>query len=93
MAISLEQVEKISKLARLEFSEAEKQKLQSELTGILDYVDQINEIQSQNEEWPAPEAQNLMRDDVSEELSSPSALLAQVPEKEGNFIKVKSILD
>jgi Asp-tRNA(Asn)/Glu-tRNA(Gln) amidotransferase C subunit len=56
-------------------------------------VQQVNEISEASEEKLDFESLNLMRDDVAEELTLPAALLSQAPDKEGNFIKVKSILD
>ncbi len=95
MALTPEEVEKISKLARLEFTAEEKQKLQHELTDILNYVDQIKSITEKNEIELAndPDAVNLMRDDVAVQNDNPEKFLEQAPGREGNFIKVKSILE
>ncbi len=94
MSISTEEVERIAKLARLSFNESEKQKLQQELSAILDYVDQLKEVEGKVvEEKPDPDAVNLMRNDVAEEITDPEEFLKQVPAREGRFIKVKSVLD
>lgn len=95
MSLTIEEVEKISKLARLNFSDEEKQKLTSELTGILNYVDQIKSIAQKSDATHKedPDAINLMRDDVAEPTADPKLFLEQAPAKEGDFLKVKSILD
>ncbi|MEO8065634.1 MAG: Asp-tRNA(Asn)/Glu-tRNA(Gln) amidotransferase subunit GatC [Candidatus Doudnabacteria bacterium] len=94
MAISTDEVNRIAKLARLSFSEAEKQKLQQELSAILDYVDQLKEVGGKaKEEKPDPDAVNLMRNDVAESPDDPEEFLKQAPGRQGNFIKVKSVME
>jgi aspartyl-tRNA(Asn)/glutamyl-tRNA(Gln) amidotransferase subunit C len=94
MAISPDEVNRIAKLARLSFSDDEKQKLQHELSAILEYVDQLKEV---GDKVPAeshdPESLNLMRDDVAEESIPPEEFLKQAPAREGKFVKVKSVLE
>ena len=48
--LSKEEVIKIAKLARLELSEAEIEKYQKELSAILDYAKQLDEINTDNVE-------------------------------------------
>ena len=95
MALSIEEVEKIAKLARLEFSDSEKQKLKHELSSILDYIDQLKEVKDKVSEKPFddPDSVNLMRDDVAEKTIVPEELLKLAPNREGNFVKVKSVLE
>jgi aspartyl-tRNA(Asn)/glutamyl-tRNA(Gln) amidotransferase subunit C len=95
MAISTAEVNKIAKLSRLTFNEDEIQKLQHELSSILDYVDQLKQIESKSalELDVDTDAVNLMRDDVAEELTPPEEFLKQTPERQGKFIKVKSVLE
>jgi len=94
MAISLDEVNRIAKLARLSFTDDEKQKLQHELSSILDYVDQLKEVQGKvTAEVYDPDSLNLMRDDVAIETTPPEEFLIQAPSREGNFIKVKSVLE
>ena len=94
MAISLDEVNRIAKLARLSFTDDEKQKLQHELSDILEYVDQLKQIEGR---IPAdvsdPDAENLMRNDVVEATVDPEEFLKQAPDRQGNFIKVKSVLE
>ena len=95
MAISSDEVNRIAKLARLSFSDEEKQKLQQELSSILEYVDQLQKVsgQAETEDMIDPEAVNLMRNDVVEVREAPEEFLAQAPGREGNFVKVKSVLE
>jgi aspartyl-tRNA(Asn)/glutamyl-tRNA(Gln) amidotransferase subunit C len=94
MAISTEEVSRIAKLARLQFTEEEKLKLTTELSAILNYVDQLKQVESKiSPEIQDEEAVNLMRDDVAVENPSPEELLEQAPGKLDGYLKVKSILE
>jgi len=95
MAISIQEVEKIAKLARLSFDTEEKQKLTEELTRILDYVDQLKKIESKTspEAVDDKSALNLVREDLAIEQANPEAFLSQAPTREGNFIKVNPVRD
>ena len=80
--LSTDQVRHIAKLARLELSDAEVEKFSRELTSILTYVEQLQNVDTKNVE---PTAQvtgqkNSLRDDVvADPLASPDALLATSP--------------
>jgi len=93
MSISIEEVDRIAHLARLEFSDAEKQKLQQELSSILEYVEQVQKVAAAAEDTIDLEAANIMRDDVAEESSIKKELISHAPSTDGNFVKVKSILE
>jgi aspartyl-tRNA(Asn)/glutamyl-tRNA(Gln) amidotransferase subunit C len=95
MSISIDEVNRIAKLARLSFSDTEKQKLQTELSSILDYVDQLSLLQSKVTPLIVddPDSINLMRDDVAIDYTPAEEFLAQAPSREGNFVKVKSVLE
>lgn len=95
MAISIEEVEKIANLARLKFTQEEKIKLQQELSAILDYVGQLRKVDAQVEDKPYHDSDsvNRMRDDAAQETTPPPELLKLAPDKEGEFYKVKSVLE
>lgn len=95
MSISIEEVDKIAKLARLKFSDSEKQKFQTELSAILDYVDQLKKIEGKAPELDLAnqDGVNLMRDDIAEMTIEPDEFLRQAPGREGKYIKVKSVLE
>ena len=48
MAITRDNVLHVAKLARLELTEAEIDRMQSDLNGILDYVNQLSELDTTN---------------------------------------------
>ncbi|HVY27489.1 MAG TPA: Asp-tRNA(Asn)/Glu-tRNA(Gln) amidotransferase subunit GatC [Polyangiaceae bacterium] len=53
MAITRDNVLHVAKLARLELTEAEIDRMQSDLSGILDYVNQLSELDTSNVEATA----------------------------------------
>jgi len=96
MKLSKKDVEHIAKLARLDLSEEEKSKYSSQLTKILDYIDQLQEVDVTGIEPTAQVTglENVMREDTVEEWPKDEveSALAQAPSKEGKFIKVKRVL-
>ncbi len=93
MSISTDEVGRIAKLARLSYKEEEKQKLQTELSAILNYVDQLKAVEGKVTESYDPEALNLMRDDVAEPPTIADELIKQAPASQDGLLKVKSILE
>lgn len=92
--ISKEEVERIAKLARLELTEKESEKMQKDLSAILDYFNLLKKV-------PAPEklAKNksdlsAVRKDKAEPRDAGLAerLIAAAPDKKDGYIKVKVIL-
>ncbi|MBY0460641.1 MAG: Asp-tRNA(Asn)/Glu-tRNA(Gln) amidotransferase subunit GatC [Gemmataceae bacterium] len=77
MSLSIEQVAKVAKLARLEMSEPDLARMQQQLSAILDYIDQLNELNTDGVEplaHPLP-VQNVFRaDEPTPSLPMPDAL-------------------
>ena len=94
--ISKEEVQHIAKLARLQLSEAELEKYQKELSLILDYIAKLKEVDIKGVEPTSHsiEMENITREDMvfPAEAKVKEKLLEQMPEKEGDYLKVKSIL-
>jgi len=98
MSISIKDVERIAKLARLGLSETEKKKYSKELSKILDYFEKLKEVNTGDVE---PTAQvtglfNAFRKDESPREVDPEKIkriIGQAPEREDNFVKTKPILE
>ena len=94
--ISKEQVKGLAKLARVGLTIDEEDSLAREMTSILDYVSELDEVDTKNVE-PTSQVtglRNVLREDnlaISE--ISREELLANVPEIENGFIKVKKVLE
>ncbi len=84
--ISKQEVEHIAKLARLGLSEKEIEKMRHELAGILDYVNQLEEVDIAGVQPTSHslELTNVYRIDDADEQTKEvvDKMLAQVPQKE-----------
>jgi len=93
--ISLEQVRHVARLARLELEAAEEQSLQANMSEILTYIDQLNQLDTTDIAPTAQvgEAGSPMRDDVVANRPAPDDMLFNAPEREGHFFKVPKIIE
>ena len=92
--ISDETIEYVGILAKLDLSEAEKEEAKRDMGRMLDYIDQLNELDTDDVEpmshvFPV---QNVFREDVVTNGDDRDAILANAPEKrEGTFVVPKTI--
>ena len=95
MKITKEEVEHVAKLARLELSEQEKEKLTDQLSGILTYVEKLNSLDTKGVEPTAHvlDIKNVMRDDVARPSLPQERALANAPEKAAGHYKVPKIIE
>lgn len=95
MAINQEEVIHIAKLARIDFSEAEDQKLAEELTEIIDYVETLDKAPTQTNEniGQISGLENVTREDEIKEGLSIDKILQNAPDKKDNFIKTKKVFE
>lgn len=96
MAITREEVAYTAKLARLELSEEELERLGRDLTRISAYVDQLSEVrESAAEIGPVlpliPEAEAL-RDDIVQPSLSREAALSGAPDADDGYFKVPKVI-
>lgn len=93
--ISLEQVRHVARLARLELTAAEEERLQHELSDILGYVDKLNELDTAQVAPTAQvgEAGTPTRDDSVTNQPAPDDMLANAPSREGALFKVPKIIE
>ena len=93
--ITIKDVEHVAKLARLSLTEEEKEKFTKQLGDILNYVEQLNEVNTDNVE-PMAHAfpiTNVMRDDNAYTEFTREELFANAPEEEDGFFKVPKIVE
>jgi aspartyl-tRNA(Asn)/glutamyl-tRNA(Gln) amidotransferase subunit C len=90
MSVTIKDVEHIARLARLEFSPAEKEKFTHQLNRILEYVGKLNELDTSNVEPLSHviELENKMREDVVKPGLSSEEALKNAPAKTDKFFKV-----
>ena len=94
MSISQKEVEHIAHLARIELTDMEKEKLSSELSAILSFIEQLNSVATDNV-LPMSGGtllENVVRLDDPEiaQIESISPL-ESVPDTEKGYVKVKAI--
>lgn len=91
-----EEILHLGTLSRISLSEAEAEKMKTEIDSILEYVGRVNELVSDGQlEKKVGPVHNVFREDVvvSESESHLKALVQAFPEREGNYLKVKKILN
>lgn len=91
--ITKEDVKHVAKLARLELTEEEIEKYSTQLGSILEYVQQMNEVDTTGIE-PMPHAipvTNVMRDDVVKYEQTKEELMKNAPYEENGFFRVPKI--
>jgi aspartyl-tRNA(Asn)/glutamyl-tRNA(Gln) amidotransferase subunit C len=95
MKITRQEVEHVAKLARLELTDEEKERLTDQLSNILTYVEKLNELDTKGVEPTSHvlDINNVMRDDVPEESLSQELALANAPEKAAGHYKVPKIIE
>lgn len=89
------QVRKVAKLSRLDLTEAEIAEFASQLSAILDYMEKINELDTENVQPLAHclPISNVFREDSVKESLGTEKTLANAPKRDGEFFKVPKILD
>ena len=95
MTISRQDVDHIAHLARLGLSSEEKDRLQDQLSAILDHMRALNELDTAAISPTAQviPLQNVMRDDEVRPSLPREAVLANAPDRDANFLKVPPVLD
>ena len=95
MSLSRDEVLHIARLARLGLSEDEVTKFQGQLSQILD---QFEALQSLDTDAVPPTAyqlslENVVRDDELRPSLAVDVALANAPLREGNFVRVRRVLE
>ena len=92
--ITIEDVRKVAKLARLELPDAQLESYTDQLEKILGYVEQLQSIDTENipPTSRAVEVVNVLREDLVENTSIREDLLNLAPQREDNFFRVPKIL-
>jgi aspartyl-tRNA(Asn)/glutamyl-tRNA(Gln) amidotransferase subunit C len=94
IALSEDEVDHIAHLARLELSSEEKTQFSRDLSGILNYVTQLRELDTSEIEatFTVIPLRNVFREDRAEPSISPDEALSNAPEREGDYFRMPRIL-
>ena len=93
--ITLQDVEHVARLARLELSGAEKERMRRELDGILSYIDKLRALDTTGVE-PTSHAvplTNVLRDDVEKPSLPRDEMLANAPDRHRDLFRVPRIIE
>ena len=97
MKLSNKEIKHIADLARLDLTEKELAKYGSQLSAILGYIDQLQEVDTTGVE-PTAQVTGLTNVFAKDEIETwdkteQQAALGQAPEIENNQVKVKRVLE
>ncbi|MFC2024973.1 Asp-tRNA(Asn)/Glu-tRNA(Gln) amidotransferase subunit GatC [Chloroflexota bacterium] len=95
MKLSREEVLHIARLARLGLTEAEVDKLREQLSNILENFEVLQEVDTSDIPPTAQSIalQNVVSDDEVAPSLSQNQVLANAPKKEGEFFRVRAVLE
>jgi aspartyl-tRNA(Asn)/glutamyl-tRNA(Gln) amidotransferase subunit C len=94
-SLTADEVRYIAKLANLYLTEDEVEMYRHQLTGILDHVQSLQEIDTEGVEptGHATEVNTVLRDDEPGTPLERDQVLANAPSTSGEFIRVRTVLD
>ncbi len=93
--MDLDQVRKVARLARLELSDADLALMAGQLTAILDYFDQLKQVDTDGVEplaHPLP-IQNVFRADEASPSLPVDVALQNAPRRTGDFFAVPAVFE
>ena len=93
--ISRADVEHVARLARLSLDDAELERMREQLTSILQYIDKLRALDTDAVE-PTVHAVplvNVMREDEVEPCFPREEMLANAPDRAGEFFRVPRIIE
>ena len=95
MSVDTETVKKIARLARIAIDDAEAEKMVGELNGILEWVEQLGEVDVTGVEPMTAVIANTtrLRADVVTDGDVRDKVLANAPAKEGSFFGVPKVIE
>lgn len=93
--ISKEEIEYLSDLAKLKFSEEEKEKLKDDFSKVLNSMGDLNRIDTENVEplYQVYDYKQVLREDVIGESLSREEVLQNTVEKQYGYFKLLNIMD
>ena len=95
MAVEVSDVKAVAELARLAFSPAEEERMTGELNRILEYMEKLNELDTEGVEptsHPVPTSR-AFRADEAELFPARESLLKSAPQLEDGYFRVPRIID
>ncbi len=95
MSMDQETVKKVARLARIRLTEEELSRMGPQLNGILSWIDQLNEVDTDNVQ-PLRAVHDLQQDLRKDEITDggvPEKVLANAPEETQKYFVVPKIVE
>lgn len=94
MPVTITDVDHVAALARLSFTDEQKEKLTHELNDILEYMQQLNKLDTSNVEPLSHviELNNVLREDTLKPTLAQEEALLNAPAKTEKFFKVPKVI-
>ena len=95
MNIDKATVERVANLARLSFTEEEKEKVQAEMTKIVSFIEKMNELDTEGVEpliFMSDEINAFREDNSFTEITKEEAL-KNAPQKDSDYFKVPKVIE
>lgn len=95
MKIDDKKIEDLAQLARLEFNDKEKAQIKEDLGRILDFCDQLNEVDTEGVEPLVymSDSENVTREDRAVNTISKEQALRNAPSKDSDYFKVPKVIN
>jgi aspartyl-tRNA(Asn)/glutamyl-tRNA(Gln) amidotransferase subunit C len=95
MSISIQDVEHVAKLARLELRQEEKETFTGQLNAILKYMDKLNELDTSNVQPTSHVLPlvNVMREDEPHESLPIEKVMLNAPDEEDGQFRVPAVIE
>ena len=95
MSLTKKEIEKIAKLARIKLNEEQAETFKDELSGILDWVEQLQEVDTENVE-PLTSISNVVlptRKDEVTEKNVQEEVLSNAPNSQYGYFTVPKVVE
>ena len=95
MKLDEKMVDKIAELSKLEFKDEEKATIIKDMNKMLDFVDQLQELNTDNVEplIHMSEEFNVLREDENVKTINQDEALKNAPSKDSTYFKIPKVLD
>jgi aspartyl-tRNA(Asn)/glutamyl-tRNA(Gln) amidotransferase subunit C len=94
MQVTSEMVDKMARLARLEFNDADKEAIRLDLEKMIGFVEKLNELDTSNVEplIHMSESVNILREDEVKGSVTREEALRNAPDTDGTYFRVPKVI-
>lgn len=94
MEVTSEMIDRLAQLAKLQFSEEEKEGFKTDLERMIGFVEKLKEVDTTGVEplLHITDAVNILREDEVKQTITKEEALLNAPLSDGNFIKVPKVI-